>query len=43
LPEPFLVLDDDVHSPSDGSIVQVAETAGLTVVGSGVSTCAPER
>jgi hypothetical protein len=29
--------------PGDGSIVQVAETAGLTVVGAGVSTCAPER
>jgi hypothetical protein len=29
--------------PSDGSIVTVATTPGLTVVGAGVSTCAPQR
>jgi hypothetical protein len=29
-------------SPSDGSIVQVATTPNLTVVGAGVSTCAPQ-
>jgi hypothetical protein len=28
--------------PSDGSVVQVATTPGLTVVGAGVSTCAPQ-
>jgi hypothetical protein len=30
------------YRPSDGSIVQVAMTSGLTVVGAGVSTCAPQ-
>jgi hypothetical protein len=30
-------------SPSDGSVVQVATTSGLTVVGAGVSTCAPQQ
>jgi hypothetical protein len=29
--------------PSDGTVVQVAATEGLTVVGAGVSTCAPQR
>jgi hypothetical protein len=29
------------YRPSDGSVVQVAETPGLTVVGAGVSPCAP--
>jgi hypothetical protein len=28
--------------PSDGSVVQVATISGLTVVGAGVSTCAPQ-
>jgi hypothetical protein len=30
------------YRPSDGSIVQVATTPGLTIVGAGVSTCAPQ-
>jgi hypothetical protein len=30
------------YRPSDGSIVQVATTAGLVIVGAGVSTCAPQ-
>jgi hypothetical protein len=29
--------------PSDGSVVQVGSTPGLTVVGAGVSTCAPQQ
>jgi hypothetical protein len=29
--------------PSDDTIVQVAQTSGLTVVGAGVSTCAPQK
>lgn len=31
------------YRPSDGSIVQVANTPGLTIVGAGVSTCAPQQ
>jgi len=31
------------YRPSDGSIVQVAQTQGLTIVGAGVSTCAPQQ
>jgi hypothetical protein len=31
------------YRPSDGSIVQVATTPGLTIVGAGVSTCAPQQ
>jgi hypothetical protein len=30
------------YRPSDGSIVQVATAPGLTIVGAGVSTCAPQ-
>jgi hypothetical protein len=30
------------YRPSDGTIVQVASTPGLTIMGAGVSTCAPE-
>ena len=30
------------YRPSDGSIVQVATTPNLTIVGAGVSTCAPQ-
>jgi hypothetical protein len=31
------------YRPSDGSIVQVATAPGLTIVGAGVSTCAPQQ
>ncbi len=30
------------YRPSDGTIVQVATSPGLTIVGAGVSTCAPQ-
>jgi hypothetical protein len=30
------------YRPSDGSLVQVATAPGLTIVGAGVSTCAPQ-
>jgi hypothetical protein len=30
------------YRPSDGTIVHVATTLGLTIVGAGVSTCAPQ-
>ncbi|HEX8796877.1 MAG TPA: hypothetical protein VF765_38260 [Polyangiaceae bacterium] len=31
------------YRPSDGSITQITQTPGLTIVGAGVSTCAPQQ